>query len=136
MEYDKECAKEYSKKVSPRVKIFGGDQSNLEDLGQMIKENGVDLYDFIVDDGGHTMVQQITSLKFLLKYVKPGGYYFLEDMETSYIPDFGGAYLKNDTAIEYIKDLIDRFYIGDHELIGLIESIDCFNQICVFTRTK
>ncbi|CAI7883305.1 unnamed protein product [Closterium sp. NIES-53] len=33
----------------------------------------VGLLDFIVDDGGHTMDQQQTSLKHLLPLVKPGG---------------------------------------------------------------
>ncbi len=134
MEYDKKCARAFSTNISPQVRIFGGDQSKVEDLQQMIDEFGIDQYDFIVDDGGHTMEQQIVSLKFLLKYVKPGGFYFLEDLQTSYHGGYGGGYLKSTTTIEYIKDLIDRFYIGDHELIGLIESIDCYHELCVFTR--
>ena len=37
----------------------------------------------LIDDGGHTMEQQQVSLGFLLKHVRPGGYYVIEDVHTS-----------------------------------------------------
>ncbi|CAI5954826.1 unnamed protein product [Closterium sp. NIES-64] len=70
----------------PRVRLMVGNQANGTFLEQVVAEikSAVGLLDFIVDDGGHTMDQQQTSLKHLLPLVKPGGTYFIEDVETSY----------------------------------------------------
>ncbi|CAI7874268.1 unnamed protein product, partial [Closterium sp. NIES-54] len=59
----------------PRVRLMVGDQANGTFLEQVVAEikSAVGLLDFIVDDGGHTMDQQQTSLKHLLPLVKPGG---------------------------------------------------------------
>lgn len=37
-------------------------------------------YDFIIDDGSHTMMDILISLKILWKRVKSGGIYFIEDL--------------------------------------------------------
>ena len=62
--------------------VFRGNQSSVEDLNEFINKNG-DEFDIIVDDGGHSMRQQQTSLKILYKYLKSGGIYVIEDLHTS-----------------------------------------------------
>ena len=62
--------------------VFRGNQSSVEDLNKFISKNG-DEFDIIVDDGGHSMRQQQTSLKILYKYLKSGGIYVIEDLHTS-----------------------------------------------------
>lgn len=65
-------------------------------------------FDIILDDGGHTMKQQIVSFEHLYDHVKDGGIYMVEDCCTSYWPAFGGG-LKNPCSfIEYAKDLVDK----------------------------
>ncbi|CAI5521556.1 unnamed protein product, partial [Closterium sp. Naga37s-1] len=56
----------------PRVRLMVGDQANGTFLEQVVAEikSAAGLLDFIVDDGGHTMDQQQTSLKPLLPLVK------------------------------------------------------------------
>ncbi|CAI5959067.1 unnamed protein product [Closterium sp. NIES-65] len=56
----------------PRVRLMVGNQANGTFLEQVVAEikSAVGLLDFIVDDGGHTMDQQQTSLKHLLPLVK------------------------------------------------------------------
>jgi len=75
--------KEYEKKDT-RFKFKQADQSNIEDLKKVTQ--GEDLFDIILDDGGHTMKQQQISFGYLIDYVKPGGYYFIEDLHTSFRP--------------------------------------------------
>ena len=54
-----------------------------------------DLLQVIVDDGGHAPTQQINSFKKLFKdALKPGGLYFVEDIEISYWTK-GSAYGTN-----------------------------------------
>lgn len=67
---------------SNTLKTFVADQANRKQLKGFIDTYGSD-FDVILDDGGHTMEQQQTSFGFLFKHVKPGGYYIIEDVNTS-----------------------------------------------------
>lgn len=137
IEYDEVCAKEWENKIKrgERIKIASGDQANVTMLNDFIRNYGSE-FDFIIDDGGHTMVQQITSFQNLFLSLKNGGLYFLEDLQTSYWENYGGGYLRNDTTIEYIKSMIDGFYgLGSAtDITGHLQSIHCFHEICVFTK--
>ncbi len=65
-------------------------------------------FDIIIDDGGHMMVQQITSFKFLFEHLNNGGIYLVEDLHTSYWKEYMGGYRCGRTFIEYAKGLIDE----------------------------
>lgn len=65
------------------------------------------MFDIVIDDGGHTMKGQITTFEQIYDKIKKNGVYICEDLHTSYIPEFGGAYKKPDTFIEYSKNFVD-----------------------------
>jgi hypothetical protein len=67
-----------------RITTYVGDQGNRAMLQDIIESAGTD-FDLIIDDGGHTMDQQQTSLGFLFPHVRPGGYYIVEDLHTSFM---------------------------------------------------
>ncbi len=86
------------------------DQENQSDLQHFIEITDGN-FDIILDDGGHTMNQQLTSLAALFPHVKSGGMYIIEDLHTSYWPQFGGR--GNDTTVNFLKSLVDEInYIG------------------------
>jgi hypothetical protein len=89
----------------PKVKIYIGDQADKGFLESIV--NTTSKFDVILDDGGHTMIQQITTFEVLYKHVKPGGYFVCEDLHTSYWDAYGGGYLKAGTFIEFAKNKID-----------------------------
>ena len=66
-----------------RVALYRGDQASRRSLNDMIARFGSD-FDFILDDGGHTMEQQQVSLGFLFPHLRPGGLYVIEDLHTSF----------------------------------------------------
>ncbi len=66
------------------------DQSSRDDLRAFVNKVGGG-FDLIIDDGGHTMEQQLASFKVLFPQLKPGGIYVIEDIMTSYWRDYGGA---------------------------------------------
>ena len=71
-------------KENDRIFLFDKiDQSNRDDLEKLINQS-TDEFDLIIDDGGHTMEQQQISLGYLFSFVKPGGFYILEDIHTSF----------------------------------------------------
>jgi hypothetical protein len=93
-----------------KSKFFIGDQSNRAVLGKFVEFAGSN-FDIIIDDGGHTMEQQITSFQELFPHVKSGGIYIIEDLHTSYWSEFLGKYPK--TTVSFLQSLIDDVnYIG------------------------
>ncbi len=65
------------------------DQKNVSDLRKFASESGP--FSIIIDDGGHTMAQQINSFKALFPFVESGGMYIIEDLHTSYWKSYGGG---------------------------------------------
>jgi hypothetical protein len=65
-----------------RIRTFVADQANRFQLQAVIDRTGGD-FDIILDDGGHSMLQQQVSLGALFPHVKPGGFYVVEDLHTS-----------------------------------------------------
>lgn len=66
--------------------------------------------DVVLDDGGHTMAQQIATFEALFKVLNDGGVYMCEDTHTSYIPNFMGGLKRQGTFHEYAKNLIDEMH--------------------------
>jgi len=66
--------------------------------------------DALIDDGGHTMQQQIATFEELFPHVHPEGVYLCEDLHTSYWPKYGGGLRRPGTFIERSKELIDRLH--------------------------
>jgi len=87
------------------LKIFIGDQANRDFLRELRKEIGA--IDILIDDGGHTMTQQITTFEELYPAVSETGVYLIEDLHTSYWEEYGGGYKKQGSFIEYAKEFID-----------------------------
>ncbi|MBD3646927.1 MAG: class I SAM-dependent methyltransferase [Pseudomonadales bacterium] len=88
------------------VRIFIGDQEDRGFLRHVGNEVG--RIDILIDDGGHTMAQQINTFEELFPLVDENGVYLCEDLNTSYKKKWGGGYRKKGTFIEYSKDFIDK----------------------------
>lgn len=70
--------------------------------------NTVDGFDVIIDDGGHTSGQQITSFVTLFPYLKDGGVYIVEDLHCSqYWPGWQNSSL-GINFIDFAKGLSDK----------------------------
>lgn len=85
-----------------RVRFYKGDQSSREDLKNMYAQFGSKPFDFILEDGSHIHEHQIISLGSLFPYVKPGGYYILEDVTEEGVPV---CCIRNDETLKFIKKL-------------------------------
>lgn len=121
--------------------IFIGSQSDRSFLHNVMAQ--LPDIDIILDDGGHTMEQQIVSFETLYLKVKEGGLYVVEDTHTSYWSEFHGGLRKPGTFIEYSKNLIDKMYENHlHEGNSLIyddiskniNSVAFYDSIVVFEK--
>ncbi|MBU8542728.1 hypothetical protein ACFOEH_03390 [Roseomonas sp. CGMCC 1.13459] len=103
-----------------RVRIEILDQSNIEELTQLAVRHGP--FDLIIEDGSHMCEHQITSLRTLFPFVRNGGIYIVEDLQTNY-----GAMLEryrgvaSETCMEYLKRWVDLRVSDDQTDIASVE---------------
>ena len=116
-------------------------------------------FDVILDDGGHTMKQQLTSLIHLISAVKSGGMYIIEDLHTAYWKSYGGYGAPGNPksgpgcSTEFLKSLVDHInYPGAYtakanfDLLSPevynnltfwqkhIESIHFYDSVCIIIK--
>lgn len=124
-----------------QVEIMIGDQEDktfLKELSERIPR-----IDILIDDGGHTMQQQINTFEELFPRVDRNGIFLCEDLHTSYWSQFGGGYKKPGTFIEYSKNFIDFIHAWDSrqtdalpvtEFTKSVHSLHYYNGILVIEK--
>ena len=99
--------------INPECAALAGDQIEILLANQDDRESlralkaKVPHVDILIDDGGHTMQQQINTFEELFPHVDAHGVYLCEDLHTSYWPDWGGGFRKDDT-LHRDRQAIDR----------------------------
>lgn len=88
-----------------QIEIFIGSQDDKGFLKTL--PESIPRIDILIDDGGHSMQQQINTFEELFGYIQKDGVYLCEDLHTSYWSEFEGGYKRKNTFIEYSKDFID-----------------------------
>jgi len=71
------------------VSVRQGSQDDAAFLTRMSAEHGP--FDIVIDDGSHVPAQVIASFDVLFPLLADGGLYVIEDVQTTFWPDFGGA---------------------------------------------
>lgn len=116
--------------------IFIGSQSD-ENFWKNFA-NQVGEIDIVLDDGGHTYIQQVVTTEMLLPFIKDRGMVVVEDTHTSYMTGFGPQQY---SFINYVKHMIDRI---NHRFAGIeashsekrVWSIQVFESIVAFRINK
>jgi cephalosporin hydroxylase len=104
IDVDPECRKF----ATAETKIIIGDQSDRAFLASV--RASVPHIDILIDDGGHTMIQQIATFEELYPHLQPNGIYVCEDTHTSYWSNFGGGNGVAGTFVEYCKAMVDKLH--------------------------
>ena len=103
--------KEFSIK---KTELFKGDQADIGILKKIV--NKYKKFDIIIDDGSHINSDIKKSFNYLFSKLKYGGIYVIEDLQTSYISNWGGdgVNLNNKkTTMNFIRSLADRMHYQD-----------------------
>ena len=122
--------------------ILQGDQSDHKFLNTLVKE--YKHFDIIIDDGSHQAKHIISSFNYLFPYLNNDGLYVIEDLQTSYIPRYGGSRInlsKKESSMNFLKSLTDsinyeknnRPFFKKNKSDGLIKSI-YFHQNIAFIQ--
>jgi 8-demethyl-8-alpha-L-rhamnosyltetracenomycin-C 2'-O-methyltransferase len=101
-----------------RITTLQADQSDPDALREAV--NGCPPFDLVVDDGSHIGSHVITTFEVLFPMVKPGGYYAIEDLETSYLKAYGGGPPgAPNTAAALAKRLLDDVNVGTRPIAAM-----------------
>jgi hypothetical protein len=114
-----------------RYTLIEGDQGNVDDLRHFLNSVNEEI-DFMVDDGGHTMHQQQLSFAVSFPYIRPGGYYVIEDLHTSLKsagPRWGINSDRKNTTLSMLETYqktgkIESTYMDENQLKYLETNID------------
>lgn len=124
------------------IEIFIGSQSDRNFLRNIKKK--IPSVDILIDDGGHTMRQQIITFEEMFDHVKDNGIYLCEDNHTSYWIKLGGGYERRGTFIEFTKKIIDDLHAFHsrqkkfkvNKYTKNINSIHYYDSIVVFEKNQ
>ena len=117
-------------------KIFIGDQSNPKFWENFYKKVGK--VDILIDDGGHTNLQQITTFMESINHIKNGGMIIVEDTHTSFMKKKAFRNPSKFSFISFTSALIEAIHRRNpmvkkkiNYLSKLIQSIEYYDSITV-----
>ncbi|MBX9824979.1 MAG: class I SAM-dependent methyltransferase [Xanthobacteraceae bacterium] len=77
--------------LDPRIEVRRGSQDDPEFLTRVCDELGP--FDIVIDDGSHVPQHVTSSFNVLFPRLRNGGLYIVEDVQTTFWPQFGGSTL-------------------------------------------
>ena len=124
---------------SDQFEIFIGDQADEKFWNNFfLKVGNVDI---IIDDGGHTNIQQLKTLLLTINHINDGGMLIIEDTHASYLRTFSNP--SKYSFIRYAYNLVDRMNyrysslsLKNNYLYLPIYRISFFESLCVFYIDK
>lgn len=124
--------------------VWIGDQESFEFWNEL--KSKYDSFDIVIDDGGHTMSQQINTFESLFPILNDNGVYLCEDTCTSYFECFGGGLNNEKSFIEYSKKLVDEIHgwwfkkqdelESNYLILESLNSIEFYDSIIVFNKRR
>jgi Methyltransferase domain len=138
----------YAVDINPECKKFENDYTRVligsQEDKKFLQKLNMELpsLDILIDDGGHSMKQQIMTFEQLYDKVKEDGVYLIEDLHTSFLKFYGGGYKKSRTFIEYSKNFIDKLHawhtkkIPVDNFVKSTHSLHFYDSILVLEKRK
>ena len=116
---------------SKNIHVFGIDINNEKKINKIIKgiflQYNFDGFDFIIDDGSHTLSDILIGLKFFFQYVKSNGIYIIEDFKhPNYYTNNKNI---NHIFIDKLLDNLQNKKISISSVLTKNNQIDLINQI-------
>ena len=144
-EHDAACVQESVKRGwLPGIHTLTGDQSDPAVQQRWIQESG-GAFDAVIDDGGHSNWQIRSTFAALWPTIKPGGFYFVEDMQAGRNSGWPQLTPRDHEAVfsDIIQSWIEQLTIergnwrpsaGKHPLPADVAFIACQREACVIAK--
>tara|TARA_B100001142_G_scaffold272382_1_gene279382 strand:+ start:2238 stop:3050 length:813 start_codon:yes stop_codon:yes gene_type:complete len=126
---------ECKKLENENYEIFIGSQSDTNFWKQFYQKIGN--VDIVLDDGGHTNHQQITSLIESVKFINNGGLHVVEDVHSSYQKHYGNPFKYSfinfsKKTVDDINSTFPNLKKFKYSLSKSISSVEFFESIVAF----
>ncbi|WP_104105892.1 methyltransferase [Nocardioides sp. 616] len=124
-----------------RITTYRGDQTDEAVLRRIVEEQGVPLV--VIDDGSHVPEHIRKTFGILFPLLPDGAVYAIEDTQTSYWPEWGGAEDRHarGTTMDLVKDLVDGLnheeYVVPHEpsyADRWVKAVHCFHNLVILEK--
>lgn len=116
-------------KGQDRIKVFVGKQEDETFLKSQVIPAGP--FDVIIDDGGHSPLEQIASFNALWPHLAPGGIYVLEDLHRNTL---ARQAKEGPLMIDKVKAMVGDT-IETNECLEL-QSVSCFYNLAFLEKNK
>jgi hypothetical protein len=111
-----------------------GDEKTVQDWAATVGSK----FDAVIDDGGHQNKQIRTSFETLWPHVKPGGLYFIEDLQVgrdkSYWQETDNDPVMADRIKAWVEQLLTKSKRSDLPLPEGVETIFCQAEACMLRK--
>lgn len=106
--------------VDPAVKVKGFEVVHA-DQAEPGAFDWLDWADFVIDDGGHTMRQQVRTFAAVWPKVRAGGVYVIEDLHTGWMHGYGDAQYPLGSTMGMIKQWVEAVQpLSDKAAHGMV----------------
>jgi len=107
------CAK--TLELGPRVSVRQGSQDDAAFLARMSAEHGP--FDIIIDDGSHVPAHVIATFNVLFPLLADDGLYVIEDMQTTFWPQFGGSALDGGATMHLARAILEHLNHAEIKIV-------------------
>ncbi len=97
--------------LDPRIIIRKGSQTDSAFLKNIVYEYGP--FDIIIDDGSHVPQHVVQSFHTLWSTLRDGGYYVIEDTQTSLWEKWGGSLSNGGATMQLARALMDSLNFAE-----------------------
>jgi len=101
--------------LDPRVSVRQGSQDDAAFLARMSAEHGP--FDIIIDDGSHVPAHVIASFNVLFPLLADGGLYVIEDVQTTFWPQFGGSALDGGATMRLARAILEHLNHAEIKIV-------------------
>jgi hypothetical protein len=91
--------------LGPRITTFVGSQDDRSFLDRVTDAHGP--FDIVIDDGSHKPEQVSASFYTLFPRLADGGLYIVEDVQTTFWPNFGGSVRDGGQTMKLIHSVVE-----------------------------
>ena len=138
IDIDPKCARLNGKHGQVRI----GSQADRLFLAEVVSEMGG--LDLVIDDGSHVMEHIRASLDELYPRLSEGGCYMVEDLHTSYWPDWGGGRRSRNNFFRVVAQMVEDLHSPYHgaevanvsATSGYLRGIHVYDSIVVLDKEK
>ena len=126
----------------PRILAYQGSQVDEPLLHRIVEQSGP--FRVIIDDGSHRPEHLRETFGILFPLLEDGGFYALEDVQTSYWPKWGGSMDIKDPSrsMGMVKDLLDGLNYEEWQRDGYepsytdlhVVAIHCYHNLIIIEK--